>query len=302
MVDLQTGAARPKVEMQILDMNTQEVIVTTGTFQIPRQNPPAQTSSNPAVWGQYGYVFDLPSGVSDITFRLINREVNNIGNDWALDDIEIYLCAPPVATNISSDTTICLGSPITLSATYTDDGTFGSNLTYHWEYSTTGNVNNPLEWSAITGNLTGASPLNVSYTVSAMSATNVGYYRLAVSGGTASINNPSCRAASAPIHVLLGALPVVNLSASPSTVCVGSPSTLTAALSAGATTAMTYTWYEGSSAIGTTIVNTYNVSSVPATGNYSVKAVNSYGCEGSDTVTITAIVVVPSVTITATPQ
>ena len=288
-------AANPTNQIFTLEDNTGHIIAKYYTGNIPDAH---------SQWEQYGFEFTVPAGLSQLTLRIRNNGTGSNGNDFCLDDIEVHFCAPPITMPplFALDTTLCPGAPITFSASYTDDGTFGNALLYRWEYSSTGNVNNPLEWTPLTGNLSGISPISATYTIPAMDATKVGYYRLALSGSTATLNNPSCRATSSLIHVQLGALPVVNLSASPSSVCVGSPTTLTAALSAGSTTAMTYTWYEGSSAIGTTTVNTYNVSSVPATGNYSVKAVNSYGCEGSDTVAITAIVVVPSVTITATPQ
>ena len=199
MVDLQTAYARPKIEMQVLDMNTGDVIKTTGTFMLPRQSPPAGNPSNPAIWHQYGFIFDLPLGVSDITFRLINKEVDDVGNDWAMDDIEIHLCIPPVTIIVpsSSDTTVCEGFPITLEGTYIDDGTFGSNLTYRWEYSLSGNINDPNEWTTLTTS-TGTSPLNATYSILSMSNSDTGFYRLLV-GTSTSIDRPNCRATSAPV-------------------------------------------------------------------------------------------------------
>ena len=212
MVDLQTGAAaRPKIEMQILDMNTGDVITTTGTFMIPRQAGSGQNPSNPVIWRQYGFNFDLPSGISDITFRLINKEVNNIGNDWAMDDIEIRLCAPPVTlTPAVSDTFLCAGSSLTISGEYTDDGTFGSPLTYRWEHSLTGDINDPNAWTTISTS-TDASPLNVTHSISSMSDADTGYYRLLV-GTSTSIDQPNCRASSEPIGVWLHPAPAPALS------------------------------------------------------------------------------------------
>jgi len=92
----------------------------------------------------------------------------------------------------------------------------------------------------------------------------------------------------------------VSLSASPSSVCSGGASVLTASISGSTTTPTTYTWYRGVSSLGTTTVNTYTLSSVTVTAAYSV-TVQQSSCTGTSspvTVTITAGVT-PAATITA---
>jgi hypothetical protein len=100
--------------------------------------------------------------------------------------------------------------------------------------------------------------------------------------------------------VIVHPVPVVNLSASPSTVCSGSSSTLTANVSGGTTTPMTYTWYIGG-ATYTSSSNTYSLSGLTATANYSVKVTNANGCEGSATTTVT-VNPLPVVSVTANPN
>jgi PKD repeat protein len=115
-------------------------------------------------------------------------------------------------------------------------------------------------------------------------------------------SNASCASPStATSHIIVIAHPVptVNLSASPSSVCAGGSSTLTANVTSGSTTAMTYTWYIAG-ATYTTNSNTYSLSNLNATANYSVKVTNSNGCEESATVTVSVTpTVVPSISIKA---
>ena len=255
------GNARPKLEMQILDKNTGDILVTTGTFMMPRQSGASQNPSNPVIWRQYGFNLNLSAGVGDITFRVINKEVNNIGNDWAMDDIEIHLCIPPVRLNIR-DTSVCRGTPVTIGANYTDSGTFGNPLTYRWEYSATGNINNPAEWITLTTS-TGTSPLNVTYTIASMDIVNIGYYRLVV-GNSTTINQPNCRAVSAPVKIDIIPAPSVNISVSKNDVCTGVSVTFTAIPSESAISPL-YQWVKNGVNIPGATLSTYTYA--PADGD-----------------------------------
>lgn len=186
--DLHRSLARPKIEMQIIDKNSGIVLVSSGVFLLERE-------TEGYIWRQYGFDFRLPDNVTEITFKIINKEVNNIGNDWALDNIEIRFCAPLV--NIKpkvQDTIVCINSHFKLEGSYTDiDGTFGNNLSYIWMKRVNGTSWTNLE----TG--TGTSPLNVNKEFT-ISKADEGYYRLVVSNPS-NINSENCRAISDSIFV-----------------------------------------------------------------------------------------------------
>jgi|GEM_PF-3393697 len=100
---------------------------------------------------------------------------------------------------------------------------------------------------------------------------------------------------------LPGMLPSATITASPSTVCYGGASTLTAAASGATTPSMTYTWNRNGVSMGTTTVNTYNASGLTATANYSITLLTEGGCSTTSapvTITITTSVT-PAATITA---
>ena len=158
------------------------------------------------VWEQYGFEFTVPPGVSSLTLRIINNGAGSNGNDFCMDDIEIHFCSPPVTITkpLALDTTLCTGASFTLSGTYTDDGTFGNDLTYRWEHSLTGDPADHLTWTPVTLDLTGTSPLDVSHNIPSVSVTDTGYYRLLVSNSTSSIGMPNCRATSEPVRLRIG--------------------------------------------------------------------------------------------------
>jgi hypothetical protein len=61
-----------------------------------------------------------------------------------LDDIEIHLCTPPVT--IEGETEVCENTATTLTANFTNDGTFAEPLAYKWWHST-----DSVEWSEMSG-------------------------------------------------------------------------------------------------------------------------------------------------------
>jgi hypothetical protein len=159
-------------------------------------------------WKHYGFSFSVPAGVNSVYFDIVNDWFDAADNDFAIDDIEVRFCAPPVTLPRpdKTDTTACIGSVFTLEGTYTDDdGTFGDDLVSRWEYSLTGNVNNPSEWNAISGSET-ASSSNVitgNYTIPSVASSDAGYYRMSVSNA-ANIDRYNCRAISDVVHLQVG--------------------------------------------------------------------------------------------------
>jgi hypothetical protein len=96
-----------------------------------------------------------------------------------------------------TDTTVRVGTSFTLDGEFIDDGTFGPSLDYRWEYNATGDVNNPLAWTPIAGTegTVATGTVNSSHTLSSVSKTDTGYYRLAVADA-AHIDAYNCRAMS----------------------------------------------------------------------------------------------------------
>ena len=116
-----------------------------------------------------------------------------------------------------------------------------------------------------------------------------------ISAGTATIwcvlSSGACKDSVSQI-VTINAQPAVSITVSPLSICSGSTSTLTANVTSGTTSAMTYTWYNGGSQLGASTVNTY---AVTVADSYSVMVRNNNNCIGtSNTTTL-------SVTTSATP-
>jgi len=190
----------PKIEMQMLNKLDNSIIITSGIVTI---------LPNGDTWLQYGFDFDLPAGLTNVTFRIINKDNSTIGNDLGIDDIEVRFCTPPVVVNLSDTVEKCEGLPFTLNGTYTDDGTFGNNLDYRWEYSTTGNINVQSDWSIVlgSGGSTTTGIVTSSHTIPSLVTGDAGYYRLVV--GT-NLNKWACRAKSKVVQLTVDTFSTVE--------------------------------------------------------------------------------------------
>ncbi|MCL2097272.1 MAG: gliding motility-associated C-terminal domain-containing protein [Bacteroidales bacterium] len=211
--------------------------------------------------------------------------------------------ASPTGANNSAIT-------ITLSST---DQTF---VTVDNPSSVTLTITVPTINSALTASICSGTAFSYTAT-SAESGASFSWSRAAVAGITpvtntgsdASINETLVNTTEEPIDVTyeftllagctntqnlvvtVNPLPVVNLSVP--TVCSGMAGTLTAEVTAGSTTAMTYTWYEGASSIATTTEDSYTLSALTSAANYSVEVLNSNGCLGSATPMLSTIYPLP---------
>jgi hypothetical protein len=172
-------------------------------------------AENNPLWVHYAFNFRVPEGVSSVKVKLVNDQTNAgiHGNDLSVDDLEVRFCAPQVILTQSTprDTSVCAGTSLTFSGNYTDDSTFAPDLSYHWEYSATGDVSRASDWSKIAGtegSLVGTSVSSV-YSIPSTAANNTGYYRMAV-GNTANMSH-NCQAASSLIHVEVGASPAFSV-------------------------------------------------------------------------------------------
>ncbi len=140
-----------------------------------------------AEWQLVGMNFTVPDGVSAVKLSIRNNVSQSNGNDFALDDIEIRLCAPPVT--IEGEAEVCANSPITLTANFSNDGTFAKPLAYKWWHST-----DSITWTErpdFNGEI---------LAINTVQKADSGWYKVAVSGD-GNIENINCRAMSEPIRL-----------------------------------------------------------------------------------------------------
>ena len=141
-----------------------------------------------ADWQLIGMNFTVPEGINSVQLSIRNNASgSSTGNDFALDDIEIHLCAPPVT--IEGESEVCENGATTLTANFTNDGTFAEPLAYKWWHST-----DSVTWSEISGFNGGILTFN------AVQKNDSGWYKVAVSGD-GNIENVNCRAMSEPFRL-----------------------------------------------------------------------------------------------------
>jgi hypothetical protein len=154
-------------------------------------------------WKQYGFKFTVPENLSSVKLRITNNGTGSNGNDFALDDIEIRFCAPPVILNMG-DSITCNKSAIDIIGQYTEDCTFGNNLTYRWEFSPAiGGGWRGVQSGTETFDCKTSPTLQNTLTIPSVTKANEGYYRLRISS-PAYIDHINCSAASDSILIKLG--------------------------------------------------------------------------------------------------
>jgi ribosome-binding factor A len=173
------------------------VIASFTTNNIPLDDP------GPPTWRNYGFAFTVPAECESLTLEIGTYTPNTYsGYDFALDDIEVRLCVPPVTITRPStgDTAVCAGSQVAFAGEYADDGTFGDNLSALWQYSETGNVNNHDEWLNLPMWIDVSSGKAVSGINFEADAGHAGYYRM-VAADEDKVFKPNCRASSKLIRL-----------------------------------------------------------------------------------------------------
>jgi gliding motility-associated-like protein len=188
------SATSPNISFVIKDAATNSVLLKYDTGNIPNDSTwyPAdysyagwlRTRPFTANWMKYGTAFTVPSNVDSLIFTLENNTTAYTGADFALDDIEIHICVPPV--NIQGDT-VCVGEPLTLTGNFVNDGSFVEPLEYKWQKSITGKPLDTTSWIDVAG----TADLNIP----SADLTDQAYYRLLVAS-MGNTNKVSCRAAS----------------------------------------------------------------------------------------------------------
>lgn len=139
-------------------------------------------------WHQVGMNFTVPENISSVKLTIYNNSQGTIGNDFAIDDIEIRLCLDPVY--VSGTSPACRKKQQTLWAMYDNWGTILSPE-YQWYYA-----NDSIgPYAAIEGETKNY------YRIPIVHKSHEGWYRVAVAeeGHTA---DEHCRSMSKPFHLL----------------------------------------------------------------------------------------------------
>ena len=153
-------------------------------------------------------------------------------------------------TSAPSSTTVCVGSSATFSVT-----AVGTNLTYQWFSGTT----------AITGATSSV------FTINNVQVSNAGNYSVVVSGSCGTVTSSSVTLTVPVPTVTVASNSVDNI------LCQGQTVVLTA------TGGVSYIWYRNGTQIPGATAATLNVTTP---GEYSVRSVNSTGCQSVSVATI----------------
>ncbi len=181
----------PRMKFVLTDPSSGTELATYDTGDIPFDSAFIGDNSSwqySAHWRLIGMNFTVPDNISRVKLTIFNNvPINGSGNDFVLDDIEIHLCAPPVA--IEGETEVCANKPTTLTANFTNDGTFAEPLAYKWWHSL-----DSVTWSEMSG-FNGENLL-----IDAVQKADSGWYKVAVSGD-GNIESVNCRAMSEPFRL-----------------------------------------------------------------------------------------------------
>ena len=189
--DVDRNNGDPQLSFVLADPETGSEITTpynTGSIPVDRsyKGMPGEWR-NSAHWNLVGMNFTVPPGRTAIKLIIKNACMQSNGNDFAIDDIEIRLCAPPVT--IEGETEVCTNTSTTLTANFTNDGTFAEPLAYKWWHSA-----DSVTWTEM-------SDFNGEIlTFSTIQKADSGWYKVAVSGD-GNIESVNCRAMSEPFRL-----------------------------------------------------------------------------------------------------
>lgn len=189
--DVDRNNGDPQLSFVLADPETGSEITTpynTGPIPVDRsyKGMPGEWR-NSAHWNLVGMNFTVPPDRTAIKLIIKNACMQSNGNDFAIDDIEIRLCAPPVT--IEGETEVCTNTSTTLTANFTNDGTFAEPLAYKWWHSA-----DSVTWTEISG-------FNGEIlTLSTIQKADSGWYKVAVSGD-GNIESVNCRAMSEPFRL-----------------------------------------------------------------------------------------------------
>ena len=183
-------SAHPKLSFILSDPQTGQQLARYNTDTIPPDwSLRGQSWKLSAQWHLVGMSFEVPEGVDAVKLSIINNVNSSTGNDFAIDDIEIRLCAPPV--RIEGVSEVCEGTSTVLHANFENDGTFSEPLEYKWWFSA-----DSVTWIEKPG------LIGENLTTNAAQKTDAGWYKAAVSGED-NIERVNCRAMSEPFRLMV---------------------------------------------------------------------------------------------------
>ncbi|MBX3256948.1 MAG: T9SS type A sorting domain-containing protein [Chitinophagaceae bacterium] len=268
------GLVQPKLIFTVRNASNGNIITNLTTPEI--------TS---AAWTQYGMKFVMPAGVTKIVIEINNAAAGGCGNDLAIDDIQFGLCDPTPTVMVNS-TAGCTAGTTTFSAELNDPTVISGTLDYQWQVST-----NNSTWT----NISGAN--NVTYTISPLTASDIGKYYRVIVAAAGNINNTNCRYISTSFRLTAktSSTAPTGITANPAfTTCPGNPVTLTVQGGSLGTNAV-WRWYTGS--CGGTLIGTGAsvIVSPSSTTTYYVRAegdCNTTTCAQA-TVTVSPCVILP---------
>ena len=225
--------------------------------------------ANSPTWKQYGLFFTTPLTTSTVVIRITNTAPGGCGNDLALDDITFRPCGPTItsAGPINNQTVFdfCKGASTNVSI-LADIGSGYLSPSLQWQFSSDNGIN----WSDIVGE---------TFTSYRFTQTALGIYkyRMSVADGS-NIAIKSCRVVSNTVTFSIYDLPFATASAN-SPVCEKRPIELIA------TGGATYSW-TGPAGFTSTLASPSLIAQSNSGGQYTVTAINQYGCTNSTFVNV----------------
>lgn len=152
-----------------------------------------------AHWQHVGMTFDVPEGIDSVELAIYNNyDSGCAGNDFALDDIEVRLCTPPVS--IVSPHMVCEGRHYAFKVHFDNaDNVMPEPLEYQWFFTQEYDASlseDEQAWIPVTGG--DVMNMDLGQVVQADS----GWYRLMIAG-EGNLESPNCRAVSAPFHLIV---------------------------------------------------------------------------------------------------
>jgi hypothetical protein len=266
----------PELTFELSDDNG-NIVETYVTSNIPRDQ------NGKVKWRNYGFMFN-PQGYGSLILKIYNQAQGDGGNDFAMDDIEVRFCVPPVITDISKDTVkLCHGEKFSINASFTDVGDFGNNLVGRWQHGMVNDFHGT--WKTVKEITTvNSSVLTSTFNIDSVDSANKGYYRLIV-GNSSTINSPNCRVSSHVTYLHIDSLPQTPIIFSlygNYTLC-GNVNTLTLEIK-NPGKGVSYQWYKNNSALQ----SEHNIQLlVDSPGVYKVSSIDTVtGCSSSSEVKI----------------
>ena len=171
----------------------------TGEIQPDAELPNINDWIKSNTWNRYALKFSLPNGSHSARMKIINHATNGVGNDFAIDDIEVRLCGTKPEITIPDK--ICINKNLQLKAHYPSapEGTI-----YRWLYSPTGEIKKESDWRVLT------DTNDPFYTIQKFSESDNGFYRVAVADAN-NIDREYCRNVSDPLYLQNEDCPCTNV-------------------------------------------------------------------------------------------